>query len=624
MHKMGFKRDFSRWIEVIYNEPKAFIKMNGFLSQKVCIERGIRQGCLLSCLIFIICVEYMALQLKQSERFQGFAFQSKECKNVINISQYADDTCLFLRDNKEIDHALFEIQHFSAVSGLVLNLTKTEGMYLGNELNANYNESKGIKWPTEPIRYLGIYIGRDTKECEKLNWVLKVEKMQKLLDSWRTRNLTIQGKITIIKCLALPKMIYSATNLPIPDNIIKDVNTILYKFIWGATDKIQRNIMINELNNGGLKMIDVESHMMALKASWIPRIFDSQVRLWQMLPLTYLKSVVGEFMFDMNFSTIKQMPCLKTIPLFYQEVIRGYAMAQNNVVINKNNLYNQVLWGNKSLMADGKCLYSKSFIESGYIYVHNILEMDGKVRSDIYENLKDKRRYLQTIRMIQISLKPYKQLRFSDQFVKIETKSDSSFSKNKCKTFYHEIIKNKQSKSKAFKKWNEFFNSNIQWSIVSQNKLINQFEPKLADFNFKFLNGLLPTAVNLVKWKKIDSTKCIYCKEADHNSLHMLWDCMYLHDLWKRVGFALNIPISLRTICLGDDTNSMTAKIISLVCYIIFKKYLRDKDNANKMMIAIITFVKNELKVRLELYLKISIPEEAKVKLQRIIEILDE
>ena len=99
---------------------------------------------------------------------------------------------------------------------------------------------------------------------------------------------------------------------------------------------------------------------------------------------------------------------------------------------------------------------------------------------------------------------------------------------------------------------------------------------------------------------------------------------MYLHDLWKRVGFALNIPISLRTICLGDDTNSMTAKIISLVCYIIFKKYLRDKDNAKKMMITIITFVKNELKVRLELYLKISIPEEAKVKLQRIIEILDE
>ena len=63
---MGFMDQFCKWLKVIYTDPKAFIKINGFLSETVNIQRGIRQGCPLSCLIFIICTEFMSLYLKQN------------------------------------------------------------------------------------------------------------------------------------------------------------------------------------------------------------------------------------------------------------------------------------------------------------------------------------------------------------------------------------------------------------------------------------------------------------------------------------------------------------------------------------------------------------------------------
>ena len=56
MKKFGFKEQFCKWIQIIYTKPRAFLKINGFLSGSISIERGIRQGCPLSCLIFIICV----------------------------------------------------------------------------------------------------------------------------------------------------------------------------------------------------------------------------------------------------------------------------------------------------------------------------------------------------------------------------------------------------------------------------------------------------------------------------------------------------------------------------------------------------------------------------------------
>ena len=71
---------------------------------------------------------------------------------------------------------------------------------------------------------------------------------------------------------------------------------MLYQFLWGKRDKIKRNVMINSYENGGVKMIDIESHFHALKAAWIPRIYNGKDNLWTVIPLHYIeKSTMGLF-----------------------------------------------------------------------------------------------------------------------------------------------------------------------------------------------------------------------------------------------------------------------------------------------------------------------------------------
>ena len=59
------------------------------------------------------------------------------------------------------------------------------------------------------------------EQCKQKNWNEKLEKIAKVLDLWRKHHLTLFGKIIVIKTLALPKIIYVATILPIPENVTK-------------------------------------------------------------------------------------------------------------------------------------------------------------------------------------------------------------------------------------------------------------------------------------------------------------------------------------------------------------------------------------------------------------------
>ena len=323
-------------------------------------------------------------------------------------------------------------------------------------------------------------------------------------------------------------------------------------------------------------MIDVESHMMALKGSWIARIYSQGNEIWKYLPSTYIKLTTDNLLLDMNFSSINQMPRLKMITPFYQEVIIGFSMSRNIEINDKTDLYSQIIWGNKNLMIDSKCLYSKSFIDSGFIYVYDILDANGKFKNNIYDNLINKHDYLRTIHMIQVALKPYKKERFcSEEVYQIKRNVSATF-KMSCKHIYKGILKKKCKKSKAITKWSNFFHDEIIWSHVYANKLSKQYEPKLLDFNFKLLNNLLPTKSNLVKWKKTESQSCIYCDCPIHTITHMLWECPHLENVWQTVDTVLGMKLELRSILLGTDISLLNNRIVTLLCYLIFKKYLQD------------------------------------------------
>ncbi len=100
-------------------------KNNGYLSESINMRRGMKEGCPLSALLFILVVEIFALRVKQNKGIIGYysvKLNGKQFKKT--ISQYADDTTLFLSGDNEIPEVLKEIDLFSDNTGPKLNLEK--------------------------------------------------------------------------------------------------------------------------------------------------------------------------------------------------------------------------------------------------------------------------------------------------------------------------------------------------------------------------------------------------------------------------------------------------------------------------------------------------------------------
>ena len=66
------------------------------------------------------------------------------------------------------------------------------------------------------------------------------------------------GKIQIIKTFAVPKSMFRASVIPIPNDLVKEVNSIYYNFIWNGNDKVMCCALILDIDKGELKMLDIE------------------------------------------------------------------------------------------------------------------------------------------------------------------------------------------------------------------------------------------------------------------------------------------------------------------------------------------------------------------------------
>ncbi len=81
------------------------------------MKRGLRQGCALSALIFVIVIEMLAVLIRQNNSINGVNINGKQHK----IVQYADDCTICVNDLKSVQNVIKVLEHFTKCSGLRIN-----------------------------------------------------------------------------------------------------------------------------------------------------------------------------------------------------------------------------------------------------------------------------------------------------------------------------------------------------------------------------------------------------------------------------------------------------------------------------------------------------------------------
>lgn len=88
----GFSPQYISWVCLLYVQPQAAIRAFGKLSHTFTLQRGTRQGCPLSPLLFALAIEPLAISIRSRPGIVGFRYEAIQEKVML----YADDTLSML------------------------------------------------------------------------------------------------------------------------------------------------------------------------------------------------------------------------------------------------------------------------------------------------------------------------------------------------------------------------------------------------------------------------------------------------------------------------------------------------------------------------------------------------
>ena len=209
LEHMNFSQSFIRWIRLFYNNIESCVINNGVSSKYFRLNRGVRQGDPLSSYLFILCLEAISSNIINDNAIKGITVNDTEIKLI----QYADDTTAVLKDQRSVFNFMNKIKSFADITGLKVNDSKTDAIFLGN--TPNFSLPSKIKWSDKPVKVLGIYISWQIEEAYKITLEKKINQTKQLLYSWQHRKLTLNGRVLIIKSLAISQLTHILGCIPI-------------------------------------------------------------------------------------------------------------------------------------------------------------------------------------------------------------------------------------------------------------------------------------------------------------------------------------------------------------------------------------------------------------------------
>jgi hypothetical protein len=604
---------FIRWVEILYKKPILHFKNNGWISRKIEPSRGIRQGCPVSALLFILSVEILAIKIRNSENIKGLEIPGS--RKSIKLKQYADDTTLILRDECSIQHAIECVDEFGRLAGLIMNKNKTIGILLGPMKGKNI-DNKEISFTSDAVRCLGIYLGHDKTECYRKNWLDKLKFFEQTLERWRRRKLTLFGKIVMLKTFALSKFIYAFSVLETPPEIVKTMKDAMFKFLWNGKDKIKRNTIIGNYEDGGIKMIDLELFIDALNIAWAARILRDNGRV-NVFFKYYAHSI--NINVDQAFNTYVMKDydnvSLMRFPLFYRKIIYSFSkikLKKDVQYMNSYDFLSQPIFMNERFVWKGKPLCYNNWIESGIFYVYDIVDRSGLLSCDVLLRRLCKRNnwiseYITIRKVLTDFTKCMKQdVVFVDQInrnnlrpIYIRTEDGViDVSNKRSRSFYNILVRRKYETPIVQRYWNSRFTS-VHWKKVFYYKLKCVQDNKIAEFNLKIIYKILPCGNYVNKWNKNVSRFCQCCGELETIE-HLIFSCSRIQNIWKTVSDIFKTKIDFKKIVIGFTYYKVLQLeyCISVIAFYIYKCWLLHSLNVSNGMYKfcdIRSFVRNEL-----------------------------
>jgi exonuclease III len=190
---------------------------------------------------------------------------------------FADDANIITEQKYECVYRVKELMdEFYLVSGLKCNVEKTSIMFIGPD---NHHEQEKIRelgfMVVENFKCLGFEISRTGDQWEN-NWLSAQRRIRALIHEWNGYGLSTHGRVAVAKTFLISQLTYLGAILAPSNNLLNCLQEMIDNFVLRGTPW-SRKTLYQPPDRGGLGMIKLSDFFIALKCSWLKRIFKEGI-----------------------------------------------------------------------------------------------------------------------------------------------------------------------------------------------------------------------------------------------------------------------------------------------------------------------------------------------------------
>ena len=341
MKLMGFGNQFISYIQTLYEGAESLIKVCGSLTTPFSFQKGIRQGCPLSGLLYTIAIEPLLNSLR--EKLSKYALNIPGTDKSCVVSAYADDVSIFITSDAGFAQVEQIYTIFSRASAACLNTKKSQGLWVGRWIGRNDLPLK-FSWNSEGLPFLGVHLGNSV-HYSKQNWVKCKDRLTKTFLSWSrlSKSLSFKGKVLIANQLAASKIFHFLAVLPVPGNVLNELQELLVNFVWSNKRHwLRKEVLYDQPDEGGLGLACLQARILSYRFAIVQRFLLPNFHPANDFMAHFLRQYC-KLGFDYQLFYVKIDPKFFTsLSVFYSEVLRAW-MASGARILTQSLSFGHVM-----------------------------------------------------------------------------------------------------------------------------------------------------------------------------------------------------------------------------------------------------------------------------------------
>jgi len=586
MAKIGFPEAILHVIKTLYNGAESAVMNNGLTTKYFPLGKGCRQGDALSPYLFIIAIDPLIRMIKGEKGIQGI----KTPAGNLKITAYADDITIFAQDERDIIKVLRIITNFGNFSGLKLNEDKTEILKVGGLKDTQFKDERLKKLTVSTIKITGVHFGNSANSelAERLNFDPIVANIKRKLNEWNTRDLSILGRVLVVKAQAIGQLQYMANSICVPKNVTKEVKKLIYRFVWKGVDKIKRNNASKPLHKGGINLPMLDNIMAAAAVQWLKKRKCKPDRPWAKFMDADFRKIGGYTGF--NNSRLRKDNKDENMAKYniyllekWNEICKEDDIKVRDLSIFKNRKFS---YKEKRQVIMLQCDY---LMRLGYCTVNQFYDADGRIIEAEASHFKDdmigKMEWTRATKVLSTKLgrkieRGYAESNTSsinlylvDETVKVDISvlTQSRILKILAKKETYEI-------SNFISNQTETLKCNVD-SYMNNFKLIwnSTQDTKTRSFFYRYLHGLTYANKQLKTFGFKATSKCTFCNHPEQDRYHLFEGCQQIRNMRKIIRYKLTHYLKTES----EERKKMVEFFIEMMCcqYIYKCNYKGDIPN---------------------------------------------